>query len=220
MNLKQHLFVRSLTLALLGAGVFAGTARLHADPEVRLGVSVGIPLPHGYAEINVGRERYYYHRGVYYRPGPHGYYVVRAPYGARLRELPPHCNRIYVGGMWYWRYGEVYYRQMDNGYVVVEAPVVVNVPNAATPPPPPPVPVAEQSVWVGQNEFIFKGGQFFRRTPEGLVWAEAPLGAITRTLPADVTSVWYMGTEYFDADEIYFRKTPDGYEVVKAPWKK
>ncbi len=220
MNIRHHLAIRSLALALIGAGALAGAGRVQADPEVRLGVSAGFPLPHGYAEVQVGRERYYYHRGVYYRPGPHGYYVVRAPLGARIRELPPHCSRLYLGGLWYWRYGDVYYRAMNDGYVVVDAPGVVGPPTVVAAQPPPPVPVAEQSVWVGQTEFIFKGGQFFKKTPEGLVWVEAPNGAVTKVLPADAVSVWYQGAEYFETDEVYFRKTPDGFEVVKAPWKK
>lgn len=203
-------------MALLAIGVFSTTATLRADPQVRVGVSVGIPLPHGYAEVRVGHDNYYYHRGTYYRHGPHGYHVVRAPLGARIRELPPRCSRIYIGGLWYWRYGDVYYRPYNDGYVVVETPVVVN----NTPPPPAPAPVQEQTVWVGQTEFVYKDGQFFRKTADGLVWVEPPAGAVTKALPADATSVWYQGNEYFECDEVYFHKTPDGYEVVKAPWKK
>ena len=220
MNIRNHLALRALVFALVGAGALVEVNQLRADPEVRLGVSVGIPLPRGYAEINVGRERYFYHRGMYYRPGPHGYYVVRAPLGARIRELPAHCSRIYVGGLWYWRYGDVYYRQFEDSYVVVDSPVVVSSPTVVAAQPPPPTPVVEQSVWVGKSEYIFKGGQFFRKTPEGLVWVEAPSGAITKVLPADAVSVWYQGVEYYEADEVYFRKTPDGFEVVNAPWKK
>ena len=52
------------------------------------------------------------------------------------------------------------------------------------------------------------------------VQTEAPLGALTKSLPADATSIWYEGTEYFEADHVYFRKTADGYKVVTAPWKR
>jgi len=233
MNQPSSSSFRVLLPALAGAALLFGASSLRAahderdhdhdhdrGPDVRVGVSLGIPLPHGYAEVRVGHDNFYYHRGMYYRNGPHGYYVVHAPLGARIRELPPYCSRIFIGGLWYWRYDDVYYRAYDDGYVVVESPVVVGATTATVAAPPPPAPVIEQSVWVGDKELIFKNGQFFRKTPDGLVWVEAPLGAITRTLPADATSVWYQGTEYFECDEVYFVKTPNGYEVIHAPWKK
>ena len=200
-----------LFVVLAAASLFA-TPALRAD--VRVGVSVGIPLPHGYAEVRVGRDHYYEHRGVFYQHGPRGYVVVRAPRGAVLRTLPPRCARIYVGTSVYYRYGDVYYQPVrDGGYVVVEQPKVDSLP--------PPAPVEEyQSVWVGQAEYLFKDGQFFSKTPEGMVWVPAPAGALTKTLPSDAQSVWYQGVEYFDSDDVYFRKTPDGYQVVAAPWKK
>ena len=86
---------------------------------------------------------------------------------------------------------------------------------------PPVRPVEDfSSVWVGQSEYLFKNGQFFSKTPEGMIWVPAPVGAVTKILPSDAQSVWYEGIEYFDSAEVYFRKTPDGYQVVSAPWKK
>lgn len=199
-------------LFLLGvSGLFL--AAPDAVAEVRVGVSVGVNLPRGYTEVRVGRDRYYTHRGVYYQRGPRGYVVVRPPRGLIVRVLPPHCSRIYVGSSVYYRYGDVYYQQAPKGYVVVDAPT-----SSALPPP---KPVEEyQSVWVGKQEYLFKDGQFFTKTPDGMIWAPAPLGAVTRDLPADAHSVWYQNQEYFESDEVYFQKTPDGYEVVSAPWKK
>ncbi len=196
--------------ALAVAGLFAASP---AKADVRVGVSLGFELPHGYAEVRVGRSHYYEHRGVFYQRGPRGYVVVRAPRGAILRTLPPYCTRIYVGPTLYYRYGDVYYQPVRDGYVVVDQPAAATLP---------PVSPAEdyQSVWVGQSEYLFKNGQFFAKTPDGLTWVQAPLGAITKNLPADAQSVWYQGIEYFDSDSVYFRKTPDGYQVVAAPWKK
>jgi hypothetical protein len=152
------------------------------------------------------------HRGVFYRRGPSGRVVVSAPRGAIVRELPPHYVRIYAGDVVYFRYGDVYYRQVPQGYVVVEPPTVQM---------PPPMPAEQsQSVWVGPTEFVFKDGQFFRKTPEGLVWTEAPLGAVTKVLPIDATSIWHQDIEYFECEGVFFRKTPEGYRVVTAPWKK
>ena len=198
-------------LAGLAVAALLAVPALQAD--VRVGVSLGFELPHGYAEVRVGHDRYYTHRGVFYQRGPRGYVVVRAPRGAILRTLPPYCTRIYVGSAVYYRYGDVYYQPAREGYVVVEAPVAESLP---------PVRPAEeyQSVWVGKQEFLFKNGQFFQKTPDGMVWVPAPLGAITRILPGDAQSVWHQGIEYFESDDVYFRKTPDGYEVVTAPWKK
>ena len=194
-----------------------------AESHVSVGVNVGVPLPHGYAEVSVGRDRYYYHRGTFYRPGRHGYEVVRAPRGCVIRELPPRYTRVYFGSSLYYRYDNVYYQSCPDGYVVVDPPstVVVQVPAAATAKPS--VSAKEddyQSAWVGDVEYLFKDGQFFKRTSEGLVWAEAPLGAVTKTLPGDSRSVWYEDIEYFECDDVYFRKTPDGFKVIEAPWKK
>ena len=78
--------------ALLTVAALFTAPALWAD--VRVGVSLGFELPHGYAEVRVGHDHYYTHRGVFYQRGPHGYVVVRAPRGAILRTLPPYCTRI------------------------------------------------------------------------------------------------------------------------------
>jgi len=205
--------IRSLFLVALGAATLAAPAVVRADTHV--GVGIGIPLPNGYAEVHVGSERYYYHRGVYYRPGPHGYYVVPAPHGAYVRALPPYYTRVYVGGAYYYCYGNVYYQTYRDGYIVVNPPATVV---AATPAPAKVEPQA-QSVWVGDVEYTVKDGQFFRKNADGLVWTPAPLGAITTSLPAEAKSVWYQENEYFESDNVYFKKTPDGYRVIEAPWK-
>jgi hypothetical protein len=203
-------FPSMLLASMVGVAALT-TAELRADPRVSVGVSIGVPLPHGYLDVVVGREHFYSYRGTFYQRGPHGYVVVHAPRGAIVRELPPHCARVYVGRVVYYRYGDVYYQQVPRGYMVVEAPTVGH--------PPPPPADEYQSVWVGNTELLFKDGQFFQKTPDGLVWTPAPLGAVTKTLPADATSVWYQDNEYFECDNVYFRKTPEGYKVVPEPWK-
>jgi len=225
MKMPAFITSRFLLLAIAGSGVLAATTIARAESHVDVGVSLGIPLPHGYAEISVGHDRFYYHRGVFYRPGPHGYYVTHAPRGAIIRDLPPYYSRVYLGGSIFYRYGDVYYQTCPGGYVVVDPPgtVVVSSPAVTTvtaPAPAPAKPDDYQSVWVGDTEYHFKDGQFFKRTPEGLIWTPAPQGAVTKTLPNDARSVWYQDIEYFECDEVYFRKTPDGYKVVDAPWKK
>jgi hypothetical protein len=222
--MKQiHLSLSRLLLVAFATAGIATTTGARAETHVGLGLSVGVPLPHGYAEVSVGGDRYFYHRGTFYRSGRHGYYVVRAPRGCVIRELPPRYARVYLGGALYYRYDDVYYQPCPGGYVVVEPPTtVVSVPAPAA------APVSAQpakgddyqSVWVGDVEYQFHDGQFFKKTADGLVWAEAPLGAMTKILPGDARSVWYEDIEYFECDEVYFRKTPDGYKVIEAPWKK
>lgn len=195
-------------------------------------VSVGVGTPGGFVQVSYGKNNYYYNRGVFYQPWSQGYRVVRPPYGCVVPALPPRYARVYVGGVFYYRYDDIYYQQVNNGYMVVATPVVTTSPVAVTVPatqvvvaqpatPAPAVKITEgaQSVWVGDVEYLFKDGQFFRKTKDGLIWSEAPLGAVTRTLPPDATSVWYQDVEYFECDNIYFRKTPDGYKVIIAPWK-
>lgn len=219
MKLISSVVARSL---MLGLGLI-GFAEARADSRVSVGVSVGVPLPHGYVEVSSGRDRYYYHRGTFYRPGPHGYYVTNAPRGCVVRDLPSRYSRVYFGSSLYYRYNNVYYQSCPEGYVVVDPPSTTVVRVAAPAAAAVSVPAKDndyQSAWVGDVEYQFKDGQFFKRTSEGLVWAEAPLGAITKTLPADSRSVWYEDIEYFECEDIYFRKTPDGYKVIEAPWKK
>jgi hypothetical protein len=214
-------FIRVVWLGLIGLGGF-GLNQACASTRVSVGVGIGVPLPHGYVEVSSGRDRYYYHRGTFYRPGHNGYYVTRAPRGCVVRELPSRYSRVYFGSSLYYRYNNVYYQDYPGGYVVVDPPstVVVQVPASATAAPTPLTKDDDyQSAWVGDVEYLFKDGQFFKKTSEGLVWAEAPLGAITKTLPSDARSVWYEEIEYFECEEIYFRKTPDGYKVIEVPWK-
>lgn len=73
-------------------------------------------------------------------------------------------------------------------------------------------------MWIGDAELLFKNGQFFERTSEGLVWVEAPIEAVVSALPSDAVVVWYEDDEYFDSDGTYFRRAPNGFKVVDAPW--
>lgn len=215
---------RFLVLALAGAGAFVATEG-RAETHVNVGVSVGVPMPHGYAQVSVGGSNYYYHRGTFYRPGPHGYYVVRAPRGCVVRTLPPYYTRVYYGGVPYFYYSGVYYQTAPGGYVVVDPPSTVVVTQSKSDPsvstaPAPQQEEGYQTVWVGDVQYQFKDGQFFKKTADGLIWSEAPLGAVTKTLPPDAKSVWYQDIEYFESDDVYFRKTAEGFKVVNAPWKK
>ena len=210
--MKTNFKLSYLLLPLAGLVALPATA-VYAGPNVS--VSLGFKLPHGFVDVSVGRDHYYENRGVFYRRGNHGLVRVRAPHGAVVRRLPPYYTRIYVGGVIYYRANDIYYAPASDGYMVVDPPrkVVEAAPVA-------PAPKEEgQSVWVGKQEYIFQDGQFFSKTADGLVWEEAPLGGITKSLPDDAKSIWYQQVEYYEVDGIYFKKTPEGYKVVMAPWK-
>lgn len=79
-------------------------------------------LPHGSGSVWVGRSRYHYHSGVFYRQGPSGFLVVGAPVGAVILGIPIGSRAVIVGGITYYTYGGAYYRRVPRGYVVVEPP--------------------------------------------------------------------------------------------------
>jgi hypothetical protein len=79
-------------------------------------------LPKGYWAVRHGRSQHYYHHGTFYRRGPSGYIVVKAPIGAIVFGIPLGYHRVFIGGSLYFTYGGVYYRRVPSGYVVVEPP--------------------------------------------------------------------------------------------------
>jgi hypothetical protein len=210
MNTSHFSWARAVVLAC--GCVAAGAADLSARPP-SVTVGIHVPLPAGHGRVRVGRDDFFYYRGVFYRPGRHGYVVVRAPRGAIVRDLPAGYVRVVVGGRVFFRYADVYYAESPGGFVVVDAPVVV---------PSSPAPVvaapAEELLWISGKEYVLRDGQFFVRSPEGLVWQPAPVGAVAKALPKTAKSMWYQDVEYFDCNGTVFRKTPDGYKVVPAPW--
>ena len=70
-------------------------------------------------------DRFYYHGGRFYRPGPRGFVVVGAPIGAVLAAPPVGYTVLMAGGVTYYSYLGVYYQRIPAGYVVVEAPATV-----------------------------------------------------------------------------------------------
>jgi len=90
--------------------------------------TVFVDLPAGHRTVYVGRSRYFYRSGVFYRPGPSGYVVVRAPIGAVIGAPPAGCRTVVVGGATYYDYNGDYYQNAPAGYVVVQAPPVVPQP--------------------------------------------------------------------------------------------
>ncbi|MDQ7041399.1 MAG: DUF6515 family protein [Rhodothermus sp.] len=67
-------------------------------------------LPRGHMVVHVGKVRYHYHAGVFYRPVRGGFVVVRAPVGIIIPTLPPGHRVVHVHGRRYYHHNGVYYR--------------------------------------------------------------------------------------------------------------
>ena len=96
--------------------------------------AVLVELPHDNVRIVVGRDEYFYSRGVYYRTGPHGYVTIAAPLGARVRFLPEGYTTVMIGGGPFFFYYGTYYQQdpVTKEYVVVNPNGTANAPPPAT----------------------------------------------------------------------------------------
>ena len=188
-----------------------------AKPNVSIGIDLGFRLPHGSINVNVGKRHYRYHDGSYYHKSNRGYTVVRAPRGAVIPRLPRGHARVHFAGTTYFRFENTYYSRVPQGYIVVDTPTVDYVHKgetevveySATP---------EISFWLEGKEFILADGQFFQRSPDGLVWVESPYGAVTKRVPQSTRRVWYKRIEHFEYQKVYLRKTSEGFEVIPAPW--
>lgn len=78
-------------------------------------------LPRKCRSIYVSGNRYYCHKGRYYRHHNNGYEIVRAP---RIHRLPRHARRVIVNRIPYYVYGGVYYYHHNGYYEVCEAPCI------------------------------------------------------------------------------------------------
>jgi len=77
--------------------------------------------------VVVGRERYHYHDGRFFKPGWFGWFefnLVTPPIGAVISVLPYGYQTIVVGGLPYYYYDNIYYRPCPSGYIVVPQPVL------------------------------------------------------------------------------------------------
>jgi hypothetical protein len=73
------------------------------------GYAVGV-LPRGYVTVRYGRSPYYYHHGIWYRPGHSGFVVVRPAIGLYVPVLPPFYSTVWYRGVPYYYADDVYYR--------------------------------------------------------------------------------------------------------------
>ena len=75
-------------------------------------------------EVRHYRDRYYYDRGVWYRPYGPRYRVVHPPVGLFVTVLPAFATTVWFGGYPYYYANDVYYawRPTRRVYEVVDAP--------------------------------------------------------------------------------------------------
>ena len=87
------------------------------------GYAVGA-LPRGYVTARYGSTPYYYHQGIWYRPGGAGFVVVRPRVGLFVPILPSFYTTLWFGGVPYYYADDVYYRYRDDRreYEVTDPP--------------------------------------------------------------------------------------------------
>lgn len=125
---KRNTRWRNLTIGVLILGLsMGGTA--WADPHTRRHAKSYPPQGRIYKEIPaerrpvyVGKDRYYFHSGIYYRQDPRGYRVVRPPRGTVIHHMPLGVETLIVAGITYFLLAGIYYQKAPTGYVVVDAP--------------------------------------------------------------------------------------------------
>jgi hypothetical protein len=81
-------------------------------------------LPNHARLVTHRRSNYYFHGGVWYRPGSRGYAVVRPPIGIVVPFLPPFYTTIWAGAVPYYYADGVYYnwRARERVYVISDPP--------------------------------------------------------------------------------------------------
>ncbi|MBW2011749.1 MAG: SH3 domain-containing protein [Deltaproteobacteria bacterium] len=134
--MQKQLPIRSISIILVG--LFAFTLLL--PPNNALAVrghkrrvvlpphgTVVAKLPPGHRGVRVGKSKYFYHRGAFYRKRHRGFVVVKAPVGAIVAGLAVGFTTAVIGSLTYYAYGGTYYRQVPSGYMVVEPPAATVV---------------------------------------------------------------------------------------------
>src|SRR6188508_1804131 len=69
------------------------------------------------------------------------------------------------------------------------------------------------------GDYLYHGGEWYRRNGRVAVVIAAPIGAFVPVLPAFYSTVWWGGVPYYYADDTYYTwdACEDSYEVVAPP---
>ena len=122
--------------------------------------SVMPTLPDGSVALSLGRERFFFHSGVWLHPVGAQYLVVLPPVGVWLPLLPGDAAALMLAGSIYYYANGVYYAPAPSqGYVVVAPPADIESATAVQGPPA----VAPASL-AGQLVFYPRNGQSPQQT--------------------------------------------------------
>ena len=118
MKHSLHIAILVIGLTLVMASV-TDAAQRHHRPGDRVQ-----SVPKSSVVVKVGRSKYHYNNGIYYRPKGNGYIVVSAPTGARVRSLPAGFVSFGIGINRYFFVNSTYYLWHSDSreYVVVDKP--------------------------------------------------------------------------------------------------
>lgn len=78
-------------------------------------------------------------------------------------------------------------------------------------------PKGSVEIKVGNFNFRYNSGTFYKHTKHGYVVTPAPRGAVVRALPPNHSRVVIGGYVYYRYNNVYYRQAPQGYVVVEAP---
>ncbi len=83
----------------------------------------------------------------------------------------------------------------------------------------PGVPRGAYTVRYGGGEFLYHGGEWYRRSGGASLVIAAPIGAYVPVLPPLYSTVWWSGVPYYYANDTYYAWVPqaDQYQVVMPP---
>lgn len=149
--------MREMLAVLLAAALVAGPVLAQRGPErerghehfdVRHGHNhsyldrgVFVPaVPHDARLVAFGRDRYWFHDGVWYRPSGAGFIVAAPPFGIVVPVLPAFFTALTIGAIAYYYANDTYYvASPQGGYQVVAPPPGVDAAAMAGAPPPGPM---------------------------------------------------------------------------------
>jgi hypothetical protein len=124
-KIKKHLILIIVSMMLVSISSTELFAQRRSMDRRKNGRSRVVKnLPHGHKTLYVGKSKYHYSHGRFYRPSQLGYSVVKAPIGARLYKLPTGFVKLRLGPITYYHHLGSYYKydRARKVFIVVEKP--------------------------------------------------------------------------------------------------
>jgi len=76
--------------------------------------------------------------------------------------------------------------------------------------------IAKLIIYGGQ-EYYYDDGYFYRKSPDGFIIIDPPVGAVVRQLPRGYKIIVTSGRSYFYYNDTYYLRTRGGYLVTDNP---